>query len=77
MPFGVVAGLVIARVGTALVPVDASGSVPMPPLQVSLGSRWSVLLLALGLGGGLAVAVAVAARMLRERFPGPAEAELR
>ena len=77
VPIGIVAGLVVARVGATLVSVDAAGSAPTPPLSVTLGSAWTPLALALGLGAGVAVACLVAVRSLRERFPVPAPVDLR
>ena len=77
VPIGVVAGLVLARVGTTLVAVDASGTTPTPPLSVTLGSAWTPLALAVGIGAGLLLGWSVAARSLRERYPVAAEADLR
>ena len=77
IPVGVVAGLILARVGTDLIAVDASGTTPTPPLAVTLGSAWTPLALAAGVGAGLLLGWVVAARSLRERFPVPAEADLR
>jgi ABC-type antimicrobial peptide transport system permease subunit len=77
IPVGVVAGLVVARVGATLVAIDAAGSTPIPPLAVTLGSAWTPAALAIGVGAGLLLGALVAARSLRERFPLPAEADLR
>jgi ABC-type antimicrobial peptide transport system permease subunit len=77
IPIGVVAGLVVARAGTRLVAIDAAGETPTPPLAVTLGSAWTPVALAVGIGAGLLLGALVAARSLRERFPVPAEADLR
>ena len=77
VPIGVVAGLVVARLGAGLVSVDAAGSSPTPPLAVTLGSAWTPLALALGVGAGVALACVVAVRSLRERYPVPAPVDLR
>ena len=77
IPVGVVAGLVLARVGTTLVAVDAAGTTPTPPLSVTLGSVWTPLALLVGVGAGIALGWLVAARSLRERYPVAAEADLR
>ena len=44
---------------------------------MTLGSVWTVLALVVGIGVGLLVGYLVAALSLRERFPRPAEADLR
>jgi hypothetical protein len=77
IPVGVVAGILVARAGTTLVAVDASGSTPTPPLAVTLGSVWTPLALAIGVGAGVVLSGLVAAGSLRERFPVAAEADLR
>ncbi len=77
VPVGVAAGLVLAKVGTDLVAVDAAGSTPTPPLAVTLGSVWTPLALLAGVGAGVLIGALVAARSLRERFPVAAEADLR
>jgi len=77
VPLGVLAGSLLARVGTTLVAVDASGSTPTPPLEATIGSVWTPLTLLAGIGAGLLVAGVVALRSLRERYPVPAEADLR
>jgi hypothetical protein len=77
IPVGLIAGLVLARVGTALVAVDASGTTPTPPLSVTLGSLWTPLALVVGIGAGLALGWLVASLSLRERYPVAAEADLR
>jgi predicted ABC-type sugar transport system permease subunit len=73
----VVAGLILARVGTTLVAVDAAGTTPTPPLSVTLGSIWTPLALVVGIGAGVVLGWLVAASSLRERFPTTAEADLR
>jgi hypothetical protein len=77
IPIGVLAGLVLARVGTRLVAVDSSGTTPIPPLSVTLGSVWTPLALVIGVGAGVVLGWLVAASSLRERFPVAAEADLR
>ena len=77
VPVGVLAGLVLARVGTKLVAVDAAGSTPTPPLAVTLGSVWTPLALVVGIGAGVVLGWLVAALSLRERYPVAAEADLR
>ena len=76
LPVGVLAGLLLARVGTTLVAVDSSGASPTPPLAVTLGSWWTPAALAAGVGAGLLLAVLVAYRSLREQFPVPADVDL-
>ena len=77
VPVGVAAGLVLARVGATLVAVDASGDTPTPPLAVTLGSAWTPLALAIGIGAGVLLGWLVCSLSLRERFPVPAESDLR
>lgn len=77
VPVGAAAGLILAHVGTDLVAVDASGTTPTPPLRVTLGSVWTPTALVIGIGAGLLLGALVALRTLRERFPVPAEADLR
>jgi hypothetical protein len=77
IPVGVLAGLLLAEVGTDLIAVDASGSTPVPPLAVTLGSVWTPIALAIGVGAGVLLGWLVAARSLRERYPVDAEADLR
>jgi hypothetical protein len=77
LPVGVLAGLLLAQVGTTLVAVDSSGAAPTPPLAVTLGSWWTPAALGAGIGAGLLLAVLVALQSLRERFPVPAEVDLR
>ena len=69
IPLGASPGLVLARAGTALVAVDASGTTPTPPLVVTLGSVWTPLALVIGVGAGVVLSALVAAGSLRERFP--------
>jgi hypothetical protein len=77
LPFGLLTGLLLARAGTTLVAVDASGVAPRPPLQAAVGLAWTGVVLVVGIGLSVAVAWAVAARMLRERLPVRPETELR
>jgi hypothetical protein len=77
IPVGVLAGLLLAEVGTDLIAVDASGSTPTPPLSVTLGSVWTPIALVIGVGAGVLLGWLVAARSLRERYPVDAEADLR
>ncbi len=77
LPLGLLTGLVLARAGTTLVAVDASGVAPRPPLQAAVGPLWTSVVLLLGIGLGVAVSWAVAARMLRERLPVRPETDLR
>jgi len=77
LPFGLLTGLLLARAGTTLVAVDASGVAPRPPLQAAVGLAWTGVVLVVGVGLSVAVAWAVAARMLRERLPVRPETDLR
>jgi hypothetical protein len=77
LPFGLLTGLLLARAGTTLVVVDASGVAPHPPLQAAVGLAWTGVVLVAGVGLSVAVAWAVAARMLRERLPMRPETDLR
>ncbi|MEP6598464.1 MAG: FtsX-like permease family protein [Actinomycetota bacterium] len=77
VPIGLLAGVVLARVGATVVAVDASGTTPNPPLQVTLGSTWTLLVLVAGLGAGIAAGWLVVSRSLRERLPVRPEADLR
>lgn len=77
VPFGLAAGLVLARATTALVTVTAAGTTPRPPLVLAVApadvAGWLVALLLLGLGG----AVVVAATSLRGSLPVLPETDLR
>jgi hypothetical protein len=77
LPFGLATGLLLARAGTTLVAVNASGVAPLPPLQAAVGPAWTALVLLVGVGLGVAVSWAVANRMLRERLPVRPEMDLR
>jgi hypothetical protein len=77
LPIGLVAGLVVARLGARLVAVDASGNTPQPPLQTTISSGWTALVLLAGLAAGVLCVWAVAARTLREPVPAHPEADLR
>jgi hypothetical protein len=77
VPVGVVAGLIVARVGADLVSIDASGNAPTPPLEVTLGSLWTPLALVIGVGAGLVLGIGVALVSLRERLPVAATVDLR
>ena len=77
VPFGVAAGLVLARATTALVSVTAAGTTPRPPLILAAApasvAGWLGALLLLGLGG----AAVVAAASLRGALPVLPETDLR
>jgi hypothetical protein len=77
LPIGVLAGYLMARIGARLVAVDASGSTPRPPLQTTIGSGWTVLVLVVGLGAGVLAVWTVAMRALREPLPVRPEVDLR
>ena len=77
LPFGLLTGLLLARAGTTLVAVDASGVAPQPPLQAAVGPGWTGSVLLLGVGLGVVVSWAVATRTLRERLPVPPDTDLR
>jgi len=77
VPVGVVAGLVLARVGATSVAVNASGLSPNPPLQLSVGGVWTTAVLAGFLGGAVVLLVVITSRTLRERLPVRPEVDLR
>jgi hypothetical protein len=77
LPVGLLAGLVVARLGARLVAVDASGKTPQPPLQTTISSGWTALVLLAGLAAGVLCICAIAARTLRERVPARPELDLR
>jgi hypothetical protein len=77
LPVGLLAGLAVAVLGTRLVAVDASGSTPQPPLQVTVSAGWTLLVLLAGLLAGVLAVWIVAARALRERIPVRPEVDLR
>jgi hypothetical protein len=69
VPGGLLVGLALASVTTALVAVTAVGSTPTPPLSLAAGPAWVAELLGAGVALGLAAAAAVALTALRERLP--------
>jgi hypothetical protein len=77
VPLGLVAGLILVRVGVTLIAVDASGVVPRPPLQVAIGSAWTAVVLITAIGFAVLLVAAVASRALREPLPIRPEVDLR
>jgi len=69
VPGGVIIGLLLSRLSTALVRLTAVGTDPVPPLALAVSAQWSVLAVAAGVAAGLAVCAAVAAAALREPLP--------
>jgi hypothetical protein len=77
VPFGVAAGLGLARATTALVTVTAAGTTPVPPLVLAAAPGLVAIEVAVLLCLGLTGAAAVAATSLRGRLPVPPETDLR
>jgi hypothetical protein len=77
VPGGVIIGLLLSRLSTALVRLTAVGTDPVPPLALAVSAQWSVLAVAAGVAAGLAVCAAVAAAALREPLPSRPEEGLR
>jgi hypothetical protein len=69
LPAGLLVGLALSLVTTALVQVTAVGTAPTPPLTLAVGPGWITGVLASGLAVSLAVAAVVAATALREPVP--------
>ncbi len=69
VPGGIVVGLVLSRITTALVQVTAVGGAPMPPLATAITPLWTVLALAGGVLAALAACGGLTAAALRERLP--------
>jgi hypothetical protein len=77
VPGGVLIGLLLSRLSTALVRLTAVGTDPVPPLALAVSAQWSVLAVAAGIAAGLVVCAAVAAAALREPLPPRPEEGLR
>jgi hypothetical protein len=77
VPGGVLIGLLLSRLSTALVRLTAVGTDPVPPLTLAVSAQWSVLAVAAGVATALAVCAAVAALALREPLPPRPEEGLR
>ena len=77
VPGGLLVGLVLSRITTALVRVTAGGGTPQPPLALAVTPQWTIIALAAGLVVGIVVCAVLAAAALRERLPRrPEEAPL-
>ena len=74
VPCGLLVGLLLTRITTALVLVTAVGSVPRPPLALAASLPGLALVLGTGIGIGLLAAGAVALRSFREPLPTRPEA---
>jgi hypothetical protein len=77
VPGGVLIGLLLSRLSTALVRLTAVGTEPVPPLVLAVSAGWSIAAVAAGIGASLAVCAGVAAAALRERLPPRPEEGLR
>ena len=69
VPGGVLMGLVLSMLTTALVTVTAVGTSPVPPLVLAIGPVWTAAVVLLGVGIGLVVCAIVAATAAREPLP--------
>ncbi len=69
VPGGVVIGLVLSQITTALVRVTAVGGTPVPPLSTAVTPLWTILAVAGGVLVGLAACAVLTAAALRERLP--------
>jgi ABC-type antimicrobial peptide transport system permease subunit len=69
VPGGILLGLLLSRITTALVLVTAVGATPVPPLVLAVTPLWTVTALVAGIAVGLGVCGALAAAALREPLP--------
>jgi hypothetical protein len=69
VPGGVLIGLGLSQITTALVRVTAVGTDPVPPLNLAISPLWTLGLVGTGVAAGLAVCGGLAAVALRERLP--------
>jgi hypothetical protein len=74
VPCGLLLGLLLTRITTALVLVTAVGSVPRPPLALAASPADLAIVLGTGIGVGLLAAGLVALRSFREALPTRPEA---
>lgn len=74
VPCGLLLGLLLTRITTALVLVTAVGSVPRPPLALATSPADLAIVLGTGIAAGLAAAGLVALRSFREALPTRPEA---
>ena len=69
VPLGVIGGVVLARIGAAVIAVGASGSATTPPLKSTVGGVGILVVTILGCLLVTVVCLAMAARALREPLP--------
>lgn len=69
VPGGVLIGVALSRVTTALVRLTASGADPVPPLRLAVHPLWTATIVGAGLAIGLAACAGVTATALREPLP--------
>ncbi len=69
VPGGVVIGLLLSRITTALVRVTAVGGIPVPPLTTAVTPLWTVIALSVGVLTGVVACAVLTAAALRERLP--------
>jgi hypothetical protein len=77
VPGGVLIGLVLSRITSALVRLTATGADPVPPLALVVNPLWTAELIGAGIAAGLLVCGLVCAAALRERLPRRPEEGLR
>jgi ABC-type antimicrobial peptide transport system permease subunit len=69
VPGGVLIGLVLSQITTALVRVTAVGTEPVPPLSLAISPLWTFGAVGLGVLAGLGASAVLASMALRERLP--------
>lgn len=74
---GVATGLLLARAATTLVAVSGTGTTPVPPLTLAVGTLWTAAVVGIGVLAALGVAAATAGATFRTPWPERVQEELR